>query len=105
MQTPTSTRSSSNARLGSAEEPSRIAVSVRAFLRNWLLAFLVPRPVVGILYLPRYWRDWRRFQALARQRLTWHDAHPCLGDWVTAAPLDPNYFFQGGCLFEFAKEE
>ena len=71
---------------------------MRAFFRNWLLAFLLPRPLVGVFHLPRYWRDWRRFQALGRQRLAWRDAHPCLGDWVSETPFDPHYFFQGAWL-------
>lgn len=72
---------------------------MRSFLRNWLLALLVPRPLVGLFHLPRYWRDWRRFQALAPRRpLTWRDAYPCLGDWVTESPFDAHYFFQGAWL-------
>ena len=71
---------------------------MRAFFRNWLLAFLLPRPLVGVFHLPRYWRDWRRFQALGRQPLAWRDAHPCLGDWVSETPFDPHYFFQGAWL-------
>jgi SAM-dependent methyltransferase len=77
---------------------SRTSVPTRAFFRNWLLAFLTPRPFVGLFYLPRYWRDWRRFQALRQQPLAWRDAHPCLGDWVKETPFDAHYFFQGAWL-------
>lgn len=71
-----------------------------AWLKRWVLAFLVPRPVVGILYLPRYLRDWRRFSATApvAQKPAWRDAYPCLGDWTAATPFDPHYFHQGAWL-------
>ena len=71
---------------------------MRGFLRNWLLAFLTPRPLVGLLHLPRYFRDWRRFNALGRQSLEWRDAYPCLGDWVRETPFDAHYFYQGAWL-------
>jgi SAM-dependent methyltransferase len=73
-------------------------IAVRAFLRNWLFAFLTPRPLVGLLHLPRYFRDWRRFNALGRQSLGWRDAYPCLGDWVRETPFDAHYFYQGAWL-------
>ena len=72
---------------------------MRSFLRNWLLAFLVPRPLVGLIHLPRYWRDWLRFRALAAgQSISWRDSYPCLGDWVAESPFDAHYFYQGAWL-------
>jgi len=78
---------------------------MRAFLRNWLLAFLTPRPLIGIFFLPRYFSQWRRFQKLSPvARLSWRSAHPCLGDWVSATPFDPHYFHQGAWLARKLKQ-
>jgi len=68
-------------------------------LRNWVLALLVPRPLVGIFYLPRYFLHWRRYRRLAPgpgPRLA--DSWPCLGDWQPRTPFDPHYFYQGAWL-------
>lgn len=71
----------------------------RHLLRNWTLAFLQPRPFVGIRYLLRYLKDWSRFKAIAPDvNLSWVDTYPCLGDWVQSTPFDPHYFFQGAWL-------
>lgn len=68
-------------------------------VRNWVLAFVTPRPLVGALYLPRYFRDWRRYSALARTEMPrWKDSYPCLTDWTPSTPFDPHYFFQGAWL-------
>ncbi len=78
---------------------------MRAFLRNWLLAFLMPFPLIGILFLPRYFRHWRRFQELSPGvRLSLRNAHPCLGDWVSSTPFDPHYFHQGAWLARKLKQ-
>ena len=72
---------------------------MRAILRNWLLAFLIPRPLIGIFFLPRYFRHWREYSKLSKgSPPAWRDAYPCLGDWVTATPFDPHYFHQGAWL-------
>lgn len=74
-------------------------MSARQLLRNWALAFLTPRPLIGAFHLPRYFRDWRRFARSAgaqRPRLT--DSYPCLGDWTTGTPFDAHYFYQGAWL-------
>ena len=39
---------------------------MKQLLKRWVLAFLVPRPLIGILYLPRYFSHWRRYSALAK---------------------------------------
>lgn len=71
-----------------------------SWCRNWVLAFIAPKPVVGALYLPRYLRDWLRFRAAApaasRPRL--RDSYPCLTDRSPSTPFDPHYFYQGAWL-------
>ena len=73
---------------------------VTLLLKRWLLAFITPRPLIGVLYLPRYIRHWFRFSAAsppaARPQLA--DSYPCLTDWVPATPFDPHYFHQGAWL-------
>ena len=71
----------------------------KQLLRNWATAFLVPRPLIGALYLTSYFRDWRRFQQMtSADKLRWQDSYPCLADKVTATPFDPHYFYQGAWL-------
>jgi SAM-dependent methyltransferase len=69
-------------------------------LKRWVLAFVVPKPLIGIFYLPRYWRDWRRYRAAAppRPRPLARDMYPCLVDWTASTPFDPHYFYQGAWL-------
>ncbi|HKI60928.1 MAG TPA: DUF268 domain-containing protein [Mariprofundaceae bacterium] len=71
----------------------------KSLLRSWLLAFLLPRPIIGIFYLPRYFADWRRYRALeTRMAVDFADSYPCLTDRVAHTPFDPHYFFQGAWL-------
>ena len=70
------------------------------FLKRWVLAFVAPRPLVGVFYLPRFLRDLLRFRAgtagAARPRLV--ETYPCLVDWVASTPFDAHYFHQGAWL-------
>lgn len=69
---------------------------MRQLLRNWVSAFLVPRPLIGALYLPKYFRDWQRYQSMTSTvKLQWRDSYPCLVDRVVTTPFDPHYFYQG----------
>jgi len=70
------------------------------FFKRWVLAFLVPKPLIGIFYLPRYWRDWRRYRSAVAPsaRPAAADMYPCLTDWTPATPFDPHYFYQGAWL-------
>lgn len=68
-------------------------------LRNWVMAFLAPRPLVGLLYLPRYFRHWREFARRAQGPAPrFADSWPCLGDWTAQTPFDSHYFYQGAWL-------
>ena len=40
-------------------------MALPALLRNWILAFVAPRPLIGLFYLPRYVRHWREFSGRA----------------------------------------
>jgi SAM-dependent methyltransferase len=68
-------------------------------LRNWVMAFLAPRPLVGALYLPRYLRHWREYSSRAGKAAPrFADSWPCLGDWTSNMPFDAHYFYQGAWL-------
>lgn len=72
---------------------------LKTLLRSWLLAFLLPRPIIGIFYLPRYIADWRRYRRLeASMTVDFADSYPCLTDRVAHTPFDPHYFYQGAWL-------
>ncbi len=72
---------------------------IRLLARHWLLALLYPRPIVGILYLPRFINHWRRYASSAQgQSMPFSDMQPCLGDWSTHTPFDAHYFYQGAWL-------
>lgn len=70
------------------------------FIQRWVLAFIAPRPLVGVLHISRFVRDMLQFRArtvgAARPRLV--ETYPCLVDWVASTPFDPHYFYQGAWL-------
>jgi hypothetical protein len=72
---------------------------LRLLMRHWVIALLVPRPVVGLLYLPRFFRHWINYARLAPgTKIRFMDMQPCLGDWSTHTPFDAHYFYQGAWL-------
>ena len=74
-------------------------MAIPALLRNWILAFVVPRPLIGVFYLPRYLRHWREFGRRAGAVApSFADSYPCLGDWTRSTPFDPHYLHQGAWL-------
>ena len=79
---------------------------MKQLLRRWVLAFVAPRPLIGLFYLPRYFRHWRMFSAAssAALRPRFAQSYPCLTDWVPATPFDPHYFHQGAWLARHLKK-
>jgi SAM-dependent methyltransferase len=74
-------------------------MALKKLIRNLALMALYPRPLIGLAYIPRYIRHWRRFSQLSQgERLRVGDAYPSLGDWVATTPFDPHYFFQAAWL-------
>ena len=74
-------------------------MKITGVIRHWALAFVVPRPLIGIAYLPRYLLHWIRYRNLAPTlSMRWRDSYPCLGDWTSTTPFDAHYFYQGGWL-------
>jgi SAM-dependent methyltransferase len=71
---------------------------VLPIVRNWLLAFIAPRPFVGVFGLPRYFRSWAEWSRKGGAPLKFADSHPCLTDWTSTTPFDPHYFYQSAWL-------
>ena len=72
---------------------------LKSLARNWATALLYPRPIVGLLYLPRFISHWVKYAQMAgAQKIGVLDSHPCLGDWSMHTPFDAHYFYQGAWL-------
>lgn len=68
-------------------------------IKHWFMALLTPRPFVGLIHVPGYFRQYRAYRRLDREmpvRLT--DTYPCLTDAVDLTPFDPHYFYQSAWL-------
>jgi SAM-dependent methyltransferase len=64
-------------------------------IRNWLVAFVEPRRLVGLAHLPRYLADWRRYNRLAGAKtLQWQESFPNFSDALPYTPFDAHYFYQ-----------
>jgi SAM-dependent methyltransferase len=67
--------------------------------RNWLTAFIDPQRVIGILNLPRYLVDWRRYSQMAGpDGLQWGESYPNLADRTGSTPFDAHYFYQAAWI-------
>lgn len=67
--------------------------------RCWIMAFLYPRPLIGLFYLPRFFKHWRRYvRSTGAEKISVLDLQPCLGDWSAHTPFDAHYFYQGAWL-------
>jgi hypothetical protein len=72
---------------------------LKTFARRWILAFLHPWPLLGLLYLPRFFSHWRQYAKMdGAEKIGAFDVQPCLGDWTTHTPFDAHYFYQGAWL-------
>ena len=68
-------------------------------IKHWALALLSPRPLVGLLYLPRYFKQFAAYKRLEKDgQLRLADTYPCLTDAVVQTPFDPHYFYQGAWI-------
>lgn len=66
--------------------------------RRWLSAFIAPRQLLSLVYLPRYIQHWCIYQKRAQKKLIFGDSYPCLADWLPSTPFDPHCFYQGAWL-------
>ena len=67
-----------------------------SLIRRWFIAFIYPRPLIGFLYLPKFFNSLGRYRKLSPlDDVKFSDLQPCLGDWTISTPFDPHYFYQG----------
>lgn len=72
---------------------------IKQMARHWLMAFIHPRPLIGLFLLPRFFLHYFKYaQASGGSAPTFKDMQPCLGDWTTHTPFDAHYFYQGAWL-------
>ena len=72
---------------------------IKLLARHWVMALLYPRPLIGLLYLPRFFSHWLKYaRSAGGQKVGLLDLQPCLGDWSTHTPFDAHYFYQGAWL-------
>jgi len=72
---------------------------MKVLILNFIKAFIYPRPVVGLFYLPRFIKHffhYRKFDPVHKPEVM--DMYPCLLDWTISTPFDPHYFYQGAWL-------
>ena len=63
------------------------------------MAIIQPRPLLGLLYFPRYIYHWFKYAGnMPVGKIRLMDSQPCLGDWTTYTPFDAHYFYQGAWL-------
>lgn len=74
-------------------------IIIKKMLKNWLMAFIWPRPLIGIFYIPKLFIHWVRFSRMdGAPKIRFADLQPCLGDWTSHTPFDTHYFYQGAWL-------
>ena len=74
-------------------------MNIKKLIKNWVTAFIYPKPLIGIFYVPKFLMHWFKFSRIAKgHTINFSDLHPCLGDWTTHTPFDPHYFYQGAWL-------
>ena len=79
---------------------------MKSFFRNWIKALVFPRPLIGLLYLPRFFRHYLAYARMSgNQKVKVLEMQPCLGDWTTQTPFDPHYFYQGAWLARCLKSQ
>ena len=72
---------------------------IKLLIRHWVMAFIYPRPLIGLFYQPRYFSHWFKYtRSAGSQKVGLLDLQPCLGDWSTHTPFDAHYFYQGAWL-------
>ena len=69
------------------------------YIKNWLLAFIYPRPFVGFFYLPKYFYQLFAYSKMNKaEAVRFKNLHPCLLDASVNTPFDAHYFYQGAWL-------
>ncbi len=67
--------------------------------RSWVLPFLDPRPLAGVVRLPAFFAEWRVYRRRSDEKnVAFGDLWPCLSDRTAKTGFDPHYFYQGAWL-------
>jgi Caenorhabditis protein of unknown function, DUF268 len=78
---------------------SEMIEKIRRLARSWILAFIHPRPLIGLFYLPRFFLHYLKYvRSGTGMAPSFLNMQPCLGDWTTHTPFDAHYFYQGAWL-------
>jgi len=72
--------------------------TAKAMARSWTLAFLLPRPLIGFVFLPKYIKHYLEYSRSSSEKINFLDAYPCLLDSTVSTPFDGHYFYQGAWL-------
>ena len=76
-----------------------MSITLKNSFKNWLRALLLPIPLVGLFYLPRYFSHLYRYsRKLSSRQLFFKDLYPCLYDQTVETPFDSHYFYQSAWL-------
>lgn len=80
-------------------EEQAVIRQLKTVARNWVIAFLYPRPLIGLFFLPRFFAHWIRYaRSAGAPKIRLLDLQPCLGDWTFHTPFQAHYFYQGAWL-------
>ena len=73
--------------------------AITQLINRWVRAFLLPVPMLGLVFLPKYLMQYIRFRRLDdSQKVSIKEMYPCLLDRVHNTPFDPHYFYQAAWL-------
>lgn len=74
-------------------------IKLKRLIRNLIVMAIYPRPLLGLIYLPKFFYHWLKFSRLSNNtRIKLIDVYPNLCDWVIETPFDPHYFYQSAWL-------
>lgn len=71
----------------------------KSIIRAWVSAFLVNKPWLAVMYLPKYLMQLYKYRKINHhENVRLLDTYPCLLDGVSHTPFDPHYFYQSAWL-------
>lgn len=74
-------------------------------LKRWILSIIDLKRAVGIIYIPRYVKNYIAYNSLSKENLSLNNTYPCLTDWIEKTPFDAHYFYQAAWLSRQLKKQ
>ncbi len=74
-------------------------------LKRWALSVIDLKRAMGIIYIPRYIRNYITYKSLSKTNICLNNTYPCLTDWVKKTPFDAHYFYQSAWLSRQLKRQ